>query len=423
MKKLIIPLLLVSALLVSSNDKIPESINSYYKNYVRNSDINTDSKIKNVIVFIGDGMGPNHVKAAEIYAGREMTFSDDNNSNWTYHAYSNTDSLASNGFTLDESKSLLKPGENPSLYDDSPSPYGSGANPSGYISPYTDSAAGGTAISTGVKVTNGRLAKDNYGRNIESLVDIAHGLNKKTGVLTSDNLAGATPASFLANAYSRHETDAIIESASKSNADLIIAQNLSNWTNNQANYETMYRNAGFDNICYDVNSLNIDANRELCLLPAIMPDGDRTVTLAELTAYALDSLDNENGFFLMVEGSNIDKQSHSNQPLAMINELLSFEHAVRTAEMWATGRNDTLIVVTADHETGALTFDENTATKETIINDMKFLSYNHSRTRVTIDVFGDISEFTNKYSDEFNTLEGKPYLDNTDIFKLCASYL
>ena len=63
------------------------------------------------------------------------------------------------------------------------------------------------------------------------------------------------------------------------------------------------------------------------------------------------------------------------------------------------------------------------STKETIINDMKFLSYNHSRTRVTIDVFGDISEFTNKYSDEFNTLEGKPYLDNTDIFKLCASYL
>ena len=185
----------------------------------------------------------------------------------------------------------------------------------------------------------------------------------------------------------------------------------------------MYKKAGFDNICYDVNSLNINSTREVCLLPAILPDGDRTPSLSELTAYSLDYLDNDNGFFLMVEGANIDKQSHSNQPLAMIKELLGFEEAVKTAQDWATGREDTLIVVTADHETGALTFDENNSNSENIIDNMKFLSYNHSRTRVTIDVFGDISEFTNKYAEMFSTLEGRPYWDNTDIFKLCASYL
>ena len=423
MKKIIIPLLLVSTMLVSSNDKIDENIYHQYKNYVRNIEVNSENIIKNVILFIGDGMGINHIKASEIYADKKMCFNDENNENWTYHAYSNTDSLTSFGFTLDESKSLLDPSLNASLYDDMPSPYGSGNNLSnGNITTYTDSAAGGTALSTGVKVTNSRIGKDVFGNDLTNLVEIANGLNKKTGVLSTDTLDGATPSSFLAHAYERHLTDDIIASSSKSNANLIITKTVSNWTNQQGYYESLYRSHGFENICYDINSLNINAENEICLLPAIMPDGDRTVTLAELTSYALDKLDNDNGFFLMVEGANIDKQAHSNQPLAMINELLSFEHAINNAQLWASSRNDTIIIVTADHETGALTFDEN-STKDNIIDNMKFLSYNHSRTRVSIDIYGDISEFTNKYADNFSSLEGRPYWDNTDIFKLCASYL
>lgn len=422
MKKIIIPLLLISSITCSCSTK-DYSIYNQYKNYVRNADINNDSNIKNVIVFIGDGMGMNHIKASEIYADRKMTFNDPNNEKWSYHAYSNTDSLTSNGFTLDESKSLIDPALNASLYDDMPSPYGSGANlSSGNITTYTDSAAGGTAISTGVKVTNSRIGKDVLGNNLTNLVEIANGLDKKTGVISTDTLAGATPASFLSHAHDRYQTDDIITSASNSNANLIITKNLSDWTNKQSEYESLYKNNGFENICYDVNSLNIESENEICLLPAIMPDGDRTVQLAELTAYALDKLDNENGFFLMVEGANIDKQAHSNQTLSMIKELLSFEHAIKTAQLWADGRNDTLIIVTADHETGALTIKDN-ANKDNILDNMKYLSSNHSRARVTIDVYGDISEFTNKYAEHFSTLEGRPYWDNTDIFKLCASYL
>ena len=104
MKKVIIPLLLVSTMLVSSNNNIDETIYNQYKNYVRSIDVNNTNKIKNVIVFIGDGMGPNHIEAGEIYAGREFVFSDEENDMWTYHAYSNTDSLTSVGFTLDETK-------------------------------------------------------------------------------------------------------------------------------------------------------------------------------------------------------------------------------------------------------------------------------------------------------------------------------
>ena len=96
--------------------------------------------------------------------------------------------------------------------------------------------------------------------------------------------------------------------------------------------------------------------------------------------------------------------------------------AVKTAQLWADCREDTIIIVTADHETGALTFDEN-STSNNIIENMRFLSYNHSRTRVSVDVYGDISDFNRKYKDEFETLEGKTCLDNTDIFKLCASII
>lgn len=426
MKRQLISILALTTLLTLSSSKPVTTYSSQvddYKQYLRTENINEDSKIKNVILFIGDGMGPNHVTAGEIYAGREFTFQDENNSNWTFHGYSNTDSLTSQGFTLDETKSLLRPEENKSLYDDMPSPYSGNSLSSGSITCYTDSAAGGTALSTGVKVTNSRIGKDIFGQDLTNIVEIAAGLNKRTGVVTTDNLAGATPASFMAHVGERHYYDEIIESIAKSPTDLIISQTLSNWENKKTEYETLFRNSGFDNICYSTENLDVNSNRELCLLPAILPDGDRTPSLSELTTYALDTLDNEEGFFLMVEGSNIDKQSHSNQTVAMLKELLGFEEAIKATELWAEGRDDTLIIVTADHETGGLYYNRDTATQDTITEDIKWLTYNHSRTRVSVDVYGDITGFLTKYSDNFNTLEGLTYIDNTDVFKLCASYL
>ena len=160
------------------------------------------------------------------------------------------------------------------------------------------------------------------------------------------------------------------------------------------------------------------------LFNGVAPQTDpRIPSLADLTIYALDFLDNEEGFFLMVEGANIDKQSHSNQTKLMLKELLGFNDAVKAAEQWANGRDDTLIIVTADHETGGLYYARETATQTTIVNDIKWLSQNHSRTRVDIAVYGDISGFTKKFGSRFGVLEGRPYWDNTDVFRLCSWYL
>ena len=192
---------------------------------------------------------------------------------------------------------------------------------------------------------------------------------------------------------------------------------------NKSSYESLYTSKGFE-IAYNRAGLNINSQRVLGLFPGIANREDpRIPSLEELTVFALDYLDNEEGFFLMVEGANIDKQSHSHQTRLMLRELLGFNEAVKAAQDWAAGRDDTVILVTADHETGGLYYDRNTATKDSIATDIKWLTYNHSRTRVDIAIYGNITPFLNLYSDEFDTLEGLPYWDNTDVFRFCSWHL
>lgn len=422
MKKIV---LVISALLLTSCSM--SHINKSPK-YVENKEeqaIQTSDKIKNVIMFIGDGMGPNHVDAGGVFKGSPLCF-DVTDENWAYHAYSNTDSLTSNGFTLDTTKSLLRPEENKTLYDGTPSPYsseGEKLGASGNITTYTDSAAGGTALATGVKVTNSRLGMNINGQPIENLVEIARGLNMKTGVLTSDNIVGATPSSFLVHVGERHLSTDILDGIATSKADLILARNEDTFINNKTKYETMYKNNGFD-VVYNKSSLKKESNKIVGLFDGVMPKSDpRAPSLEELTGFALDYLDNENGFFLMVEGARIDKESHSHQTAVMMQELIGFDRAVETASRWAEGRDDTLIVVTADHETGGLYYDRSNTSKETIIDDIKWLTYNHSRTRVDIAVYGDVTRYIEKNKNKYSTLEGLPYWDNTDIFRLCSEHL
>lgn len=396
-------------------------------NLVRNINVNSNQKIKNVILFIGDGMGPNHIDAGEIYKGSQFVYSNPDDTKWTYHGYQNTDSLTSNGFKLDTSKSLLRPELNDTLYDNAPSPYGGSGN---YLSNtcYTDSAAGGTALATGFKTTNSSIGVDQFGNKLTNLVEISSSLNKKSGVVTTDKITGATPSSFLAHVEQRHLSDEILESTLNSKANLIIGERPSNWSDS---YLNNYVAKGW-HYSSDLSNLNKDSNKEIVLLDGLVGGSIHTPSLSDLTIYALDKLDNENGFFLMVEGSSIDTASHANQSHTMLEELLDFENAVNTAYLWAETRNDTLIIVTADHETGALYFDRKVANQENIVDEIKWLSSNHSRTRVTVDVYGDVSEFISSYEEQLNVLgnidEGLEtfstnYWDNTDIFKLIASYL
>lgn len=416
MKKitLVLSLLLLTSCSMAHINHTPRQSNS------NETTITSTDKIKNVIMFIGDGMGPNHVDAGGIYKGSPLCF-DVTDENWTYHAYSNTDSRTSYGFTLDTTKSLLRPEENSTLYDKTPSPYGDEVSTLG--TPYTDSAAGGTALATGVKVTNARLGMDINNQPIENLVEIAKGLNMKTGVVTSDNIVGATPSSFLVHVGERHQSEEILNQVATSKADLILAKNTSDYKNNKAKYESLYKNNGFD-VIYDKASLKKESNKIIGLFNGVMAKTDpRAPSLEELTAFSLDYLDNDEGFFLMVEGARIDKESHSHQTEVMFQQLLGFDRAVETAQRWAEGRDDTIIVVTADHETGGLYYNRSIATQKNIVDEVKWLTSNHSRTRVDIAIYGDISRYIEKNKNRFSTLEGVPYWDNTDVFRICCEHL
>ena len=101
-KSILLTSLLLTAICSSSSFYLVKA-----QDVENNNTVETQSKIKNVILFVGDGMGPTHVDAAGLYQGKPLVF-DVTDDNWTYHAYSNTDSRTSAGFTLDTSKSLLR---------------------------------------------------------------------------------------------------------------------------------------------------------------------------------------------------------------------------------------------------------------------------------------------------------------------------
>ena len=243
--KLFLLSLLVSATCIFAAEPQYFSKNNTFdsNNYVRNLAINSNQKIKNVILFIGDGMGPNHVSAAEILKGSPLTFSNENDQDWTFHGYSNSDSLTSNGFYLDESKSLLRPELNPTLYDNAESPYSATGNYMAHTC-YTDSAAGGTATATGRKTNNSNLSVGPTGESYDTLVEIATSLGKKTGIVSSDKVTGATPSSFVVHVDERHKGNEILNQMATCDANLIMAEKPSEWSDE---YVTKFKNNNWRN--------------------------------------------------------------------------------------------------------------------------------------------------------------------------------
>ena len=189
-------------------------------------------------------------------------------------------------------------------------------------------------------------------------------------------------------------------------------------------HESLFINKGYS-IANSLSELDVNSEKILGKFPGVVPfDDPRDVpTLTDLTSFALDYLDNEEGFFLMVEGAKIDKRAHQHQTKLTINELLGFEESVKEAFDWAKGRNDTLILVTADHETGGVYFNRDIATKDNIIDIINWKTGNHSRARVDLAVNIDISDYILKFGNELRTLEDKQYWKNTDVFNLAAAYL
>ena len=231
----------------------------------------------------------------------------------------------------------------------------------------TDSAAAATAIACGTKTLNGRIGLDKEGNRLESMAEVAKKAGYKVGIITSVNLNHATPGGFYGHRKSRGEGYNIGLDLVASGFDFFAGGKLfsTNDTKNP-NYKgdiyDLARKAGYKVVkgAEGLKSLTPADKKVLMrassgrITPAI-DGGDPGANLHDMVTKGIELLDNPNGFFMMVEGGAIDYAGHANEPAENLRELLALDKAVQVAVDFA-GKHpeETLIVVTGDHETGGM---------------------------------------------------------------------
>lgn len=235
----------------------------------------------------------------------------------------------------------------------------------------TDSAAGGTALATGVRTRNRMVGMDSDGRPLGTLVEAARARGLATGIVTTADLTDATPAAFVAHVAQRTSQDSIAVQVLGHDADVLLGGDRSHWRpvpaggRRRDNRDLLaeYRSRGGTVV---TTPAELAAARRLPLLGlfgigtdqiAFEIDRDtlREPSLVQMTAKALDLLrPSPRGFFLVVEGGRIDDAGHDGDPAGLAREVLGYDRAVGLALAFARGDQRTLVVSVADHETGGL---------------------------------------------------------------------
>ena len=262
----------------------------------------------------------------------------------------------------------------------------------------TDSAASGTALATGFKTNNTMLGQLPNGTNPESLMELAADNGKATGLVVTTYLQHATPGAFYAHVPSRHEYATISEQLLASDIDIAIGGGMAFFKERYNNHKKATKaitESGFTL----VESLDADMSGERIL--ALLADKEienRTGYLAKATAMAIEHLDNnDNGFVLMVEGSLIDGMGHGNDAKGQQGEMRDFMEAIEVAVAYAREHTDTLVVVTADHETGGLAIISGNAdfnlSEQGV--EYKWATGGHSGVMVPIYLYGTGAELIN----------------------------
>lgn len=222
----------------------------------------------------------------------------------------------------------------------------------------TDSAAAGTALATGRKTNNGMVGVSPDGKPLVNLLDRARAAHKSTGIATTDALYGATPASFAAHVSSRGERDNIAEQLAASRVEVMLGFGKEAFLPKSAGGSredgkdllAEMRNAGYQ-MAFTGAEMGEVKKRQLVGLFG----GEEGPTLAGMVEAAIGRLSpNGDGFVLMVEGARIDWRAHDSDPAGVIVETRALAEAVAVALDYARARGRTLVVVTADHETGGL---------------------------------------------------------------------
>jgi alkaline phosphatase len=235
----------------------------------------------------------------------------------------------------------------------------------------TDSASAGTAIAAGNKTLSGVINMDtSKTKKYKPFTESVYEAGMKVGIVSTVTLNHATPASFYAKAPSRSDYYDIAVQLAKSNFDYYGGGSILQRTgknNDQQDAVEIAKNNGFTytDTKDGFNALKPGSGKVIAISPRLQDDGampyeiDRKsgeLSLADFTKKGIELLDNPEGFFMMIEGGKIDWACHANDAGAAIHDVLAMDEAIRAAlDFAAKHPNETLIVVTGDHETGGLT--------------------------------------------------------------------
>lgn len=272
----------------------------------------------------------------------------------------------------------------------------------------TDSGAAGTALATGHKTSNYVVGVDTAGHALASLMDIARESGRRTGVTVVCRLNDATPAAFCCHNVERDDAETIAADYPDCGVDFIAGGGLKYWCGRSDGRDLLSEmNAKGYHTCRTPEALAAATQLPLVAvldsleLPPARKRGD---LFREMVRKGLELLDNEQGFFLMVEGSCIDDWCHANRIDKAIEETLDFDRTAGDVLRWAAADGHTLVVVTADHATGGLTLlDGDLKQGEVKVN---FSSTGHNGILVPVFAYGPGAEqFTGIY--ENNSLSRK----------------
>jgi len=342
----------------------PQTYQIYHPTYKTDGAV---KKVKNIILCIGDGMGLPQIYAA--YTANKGQL--------------NIFQIRNIGFSITNSADA-------------------------YI---TDSAAGATAFASGQKTNDRAIGVDAAGKPLQSLAVYSAGVGKKTADIVVCELTDATPATFYAHQSERSDATSIANDIISSPVDIFLGSGYKDFTqpvNGHTPIDEM-KNRGYAIIRNFDDFLNSAAPKILALMddsvtrPKMQGRGNYLPLAFNKVTSAFKS--NPQGFFMMIEGSQIDHGGHSNMLKQVITENSDFDKVVGNALRFADQDGETLVIVTADHETGGLTLLDGSITNGYVYGD--FSTHDHTGTPVPVFAYGPHSaDFRGVYSNTeiFNKL-------------------
>ncbi|MEF2096365.1 alkaline phosphatase [Bacillus sp. CFBP9009] len=228
----------------------------------------------------------------------------------------------------------------------------------------TDSASAATAMSAGVKTYNAAIAVDNDKSEVKTVLEAAKEKGKATGLVATSEITHATPASFGAHDENRKNMNSIADDyyndliKGKHKIDVLLGGGKSNFVRPDVNLAKAFEKDGYSYVT-DKNQMLKDKNEQVLGLfaseglPKMIDRPSETPSLSDMTSSAIQRLNKDkDGFFLMVEGSQVDWAGHDNDIVGAMSEMEDFEKAYKAAMEFAKKDKHTLVVATADHSTG-----------------------------------------------------------------------